>query len=185
MSPPSDSEVGRNGVVLSVIGAHAGEQAEEIFTRKMRDITETGRTFWLFRSPAARPPRVHAIAPTTVLFVAPATRNGARATMESTRATEFSVDGMRWETIPHGGSPVTGKLPAFALILAEIKLAETSVDLWDFADDRGDAVRFRLGRSTIVAVRGVTPPPQRRMVSRFRRVLASGRLLAPYAVYVR
>lgn len=44
--------------VISVMGAHAGEGVDEIFQRKHADIRRTGRTFWLMKSPKARPSHV-------------------------------------------------------------------------------------------------------------------------------
>ena len=65
--------------VISVMGAHANEGSETIFGRKMQDIDKTGTTYWLMRSPKARPPEVQDICKTTtsyVIFIEPASRGG-------------------------------------------------------------------------------------------------------------
>ena len=71
--------------VLSVMGDHAGEDADAIFTRKKNDITRTGKTFWLMRSPKARPAQVQGICktiPAYTIFVESATKGGARPTTD-------------------------------------------------------------------------------------------------------
>ena len=41
--------------VISVMGAHAGEDAATIFERKVGDCRTAGRTFWVAKSAKARP----------------------------------------------------------------------------------------------------------------------------------
>ena len=72
--------------VISVMGGHAGEGVDVIFARKISDIEHTGRTFWLMRSPKAKPPQVQsvcAVIPSYAIFVEPATAGGARPTTEA------------------------------------------------------------------------------------------------------
>ena len=67
--------------VVSVMGDHAGEGADEIFNRKKADINRLGKTFWLMRSSKARPAQVQgmcATIPAYTIFVEPATKDGAR-----------------------------------------------------------------------------------------------------------
>ena len=47
--------------IISVMGDHAGEDTNTIFDRKKADIDRKGTTFWLIRSPKARPPQVQKI----------------------------------------------------------------------------------------------------------------------------
>lgn len=47
--------------VISVMGAHAGEDSAAIFSRKIRDCREIGRTFWVAKSAKAHPAQVQAI----------------------------------------------------------------------------------------------------------------------------
>jgi hypothetical protein len=46
---------------ISVMGAHAGEDAAAIFSRKIGDCRKVGRTFWVAKSVKARPAQVQAI----------------------------------------------------------------------------------------------------------------------------
>jgi len=79
--------------IVSVMGDHAGESAEDIFNRKKTDINGSGKTFWLIRSPKARPAKVQemcAIIPAYTIFIEPATKGGARPTTAEDAAKEYS-----------------------------------------------------------------------------------------------
>jgi len=72
--------------VVSVMGDHAGEGVDAIFDRKAADLGRIGKTFWLMRSPKARPAQVQEICktiPAYTIFVEPATKGGARPTTVS------------------------------------------------------------------------------------------------------
>ena len=61
--------------VLSVMGAHADEDAAAIFARKIEDCGTAGRTFWVAKSAKARPAQVQALCRSGagyVIFVEPA-----------------------------------------------------------------------------------------------------------------
>lgn len=174
--------------VISVMGPHAGEDSAVIFTRKINDIANVGRTFWLHRSVKAAPERVrHLIRePSPIFFIAPSSSAGARPTTSTESATEFSADAVIWQPLPKGLSPVTGKIGrygAYAFVFSDIELCHNkeTLDLWEYAD--GDAaVRFRLGSSTCPVRRKDTSSCPHRMLSRERRIMAVGKLVEPYAV---
>jgi len=75
--------------------------------------------------------------------------------MESTRAREYSDDGVRWSTFPDGMGPVTGQMDrtAAALVLADLTIeVRGAIDLWQYADwsnASGVGAIFALGVSTI------------------------------------
>ena len=48
-------------IVISIMGPHAGESEDEIFQRKIDDISKIGLTFWLIRSHQAKPNMVQEI----------------------------------------------------------------------------------------------------------------------------
>ena len=99
--------------IISVMGDHAGEGVDEIFERKYSDIKRTGKTFWLLKSPKARPVQVHKLCtppPTYTIFVEPSSKGGARPTTRDDAVREYSEDGKIWHRLPEGISPVTGKL---------------------------------------------------------------------------
>jgi hypothetical protein len=179
--------------VISVIGSHAGEGIEAIFERKKADIEQTGRTFWLVRSPKAKPAQVQGICrttPTYTMFIEPSTRGGARPTTEEHGAKEYSENRVVWHQFPKDLGPVTGKLDNGAKALV-FDMVQTGVggtmDLWDYGElsDISKPLRFILGCSTVCATRGDTRPYPGRMKSRYRGVVAIARLVAPYCVWVR
>jgi hypothetical protein len=47
--------------IVSVMGPHAGESEDFIFERKTREVADTGRFFWVHRSPNAKPERVKSL----------------------------------------------------------------------------------------------------------------------------
>jgi len=181
------------GCVLSVMGAHAGEDADEIFRRKIADCASLGFTFWVAKSAKARPRPVQTLCTSGgkyVVFIEPATSGGTRPTMESTRAREYSEDGVRWSTFPDGMGPVTGQMDrtAVALVLADLTIeVRGAIDLWKYADwsNASGPVRFALGVSTICAVRQDTSGCSSRMKSRLRAAVAVARLVEPYCAWVR
>ena len=181
------------GCVISVMGAHAGEDADLIFRRKIADCARVGRTFWVARSPKARPAQVQTICTRGwgyVVFVDPSSPGGARPTTRADSATEYSPDRTAWFPLPSGLGPVTGKLDnsAVAFVFDELTTdVDGTVDLWAYADawDSDMPLRFALGLSTACALRKDMSRHPRRMKSRYRRVVAVGRLADPYSVWLR
>jgi hypothetical protein len=179
--------------IVSVMGSHAGEDPHAIFARKMEDVSRVGITFWLMRSPRARPPQVAALcqtSPAYALFVAPATHGGARPTTMGDAATEYSCDRFSWHRLPDGISPVTGKLDASAAALV-FNMLETDVsgtlDLWAYGEASAipTPLRFRLGSSTVCAIRADMTQHPNRIKSRYRGLVAVARLTHPYCVWLR
>jgi hypothetical protein len=179
--------------IVTVMGDHAGEGAKAIFDRKQDDIKRIGMTFWLMRSPKARPRQVQQICnslPAYTIFVEPATKGGARATTIDDRAREFSDDGTSWHQLPQGLSPVTGKLDrgATALVFDLLSTGVSGViDLWDYADagDSSKPLKFILGCATVCAIRKNVESQPGGMKSRYRRVVAVARLAEPYCAWLR
>jgi hypothetical protein len=179
--------------IVSVMGDHAGEDADEIFDRKKADIERIGKTFWLMRSPKARPAQVQGICktiPAYTIFVEPATKGGARPTTKKDVAKECSDDGVLWHRLPKGLGLVTGKLDngATALIFDIITTdVSGTLDLWDYGElsDIHKPLRFILGCSTVCAVRRDIKSHPEKMKSRYRGIVAVARLVAPYGVWIR
>jgi hypothetical protein len=191
--PLVDEALAASGCVISVMGAHAGEDADVIFRRKIDDCETIGRTFWVAKSAKARPPQVRAICnpgPGYVIFVEPATPGGARPTTESDSATEYSPDRTEWLPLPDGIGPVTGQMDGAATALVFDRLTtgvDRTVDLWAYADavDSDRPLKFALGLSTACAVRKDMLKHPQHMKSRYRRVVAVGRLADPHCVWLR
>lgn len=179
--------------IVSVMGAHAGEDSDAIFNRKKADIAILGVTYWLMRSPKALPSQVQHICrsfPAYTIFVEPATTGGARPTTIDDGAKECSDDRVLWTPLPEGLGHVTGKLDASATALV-FDMMTTAVsgtlDLWNYGDalDLHKPLRFKLGCSTVCAVRKDTQSLPGRMMSRYRGIVAVARLAKPYCVWVR
>jgi len=189
----ADEALGCPQCVISVMGDHAGEGVHTIFDRKTADIGAMGRTFWVAKSPKARPPQVRSLCgsrPAYVIFVEPAAKGGARPTVASDEAQDFSINRNTWSPLPSELGPVTGRIDGSAAALV-FDMIETgvggTVDLWDYADhsDTEKPLRFILGCSTVCAVRkNMTQHPQR-MKSRYRAIVAVARLAEPYCVWLR
>lgn len=155
--------------IVSVMGAHAGEQADEIFNRKIKDIRKINRTFWLMKSPKAKPEIVQKMcSPSTAfaVFIKPATKNGARPATREQQATIFSENGLTWNPLPKGLGPVTGKLDCkvYALIFDQMETIHesTEIDLWNYADFifPEKPLRLIIGCSTICATKKVMNIPK-------------------------
>jgi hypothetical protein len=145
------------------------------------------------RSPKARPEHVQRIctkAPSYTIFVEPSRKGAARPTTQEDAAREYSADGVQWHRLPKGLSPVTGKLDAGATALVfDLMTVDVSgtFDLWDCAElsDVKKPIRFKLGCSTVCAVRKDTKSHPDKMKSRYRGIVAIARLAHPFCVWVR
>lgn len=112
-------------VIISVMGLHAGESSQQIFSRKISDIQRIGKTFWVIQSYKSNPPKVQTLlqkAKTAekdvfCIFISPSTKGGAKPTTENKKADSFSLDKFHWEKLPAGLSPVTGKIQQIHLLL--------------------------------------------------------------------
>jgi hypothetical protein len=179
--------------VISVMGDHAGEGADAIFYRKAKAIEQAEKTFWVIKSPKARPVQVQSLCKkmhTYTIFVEPATRGGARPTTSEDEAKEYSADRQLWHRLPEGISPVTGKIDSStaALVFDTLTTAVNgTLDLWSYGDasDPQKPVKFILGCSTVCAIRKDMTQHPERMKSRYRRIVAAARLAEPYCVWLR
>jgi hypothetical protein len=179
--------------IVSVMGDHAGEGTDAIFDRKKNDIEKIGVTFWLMRSPKARPLQVQGLCKTSLayaIFIEPATKGGARPTKAEDAAIEYSDDKILWHKLPKGISPVTGKLDASATALVFDMMTtdvRETLDLWNYGEalDINKPLRFILGCSTVCAVRKNMKSHPQKMKSRYRGIVAVAQLVDPYCVWVR
>lgn len=179
--------------VVSVMGDHAGENANDIFIRKSLDIARTGVTFWLMRSPKAKPQQVRELCEQNLayaIFIDPATKGGARPTKKEDVAIEYSDDKVRWHPLPKEITPVTGKLDraATALLFDRMTTDVTgTLDLWNYSEAFAvdSPLKFILGCSTVCAVKKDMESNPEGMKSRYREIVAIARLANPYCVWLR
>ena len=184
--------------MLSVMGPHAGEDADAIFTRKIADIQKVGKTYWLIHSYKAKPNMVQHIcdiasrldANVRCYFLAPSSQGGASPTLRSAPANYYSTDNTNWNPLPQDLSPVTGHITgsACALVFSELHIEPTAMlDLWQYSDglDQERPIIIRQGASTVCAFRKDMALHPAKMKSHIRRVDAVGTLTAPYAVWLK
>jgi len=184
--------------LFSVMGPHAGEDSEAIFARKIADIRNTGRTFWVVRSHKAKPDMIQTIGASAgkksgmplCAFLAPSAPGGAAPTKISSAASEYSANQTEWQPLPAGITPVTGRItPTTCALVFDQLCFQTSVvvDLWRYADFFAPErpLRIRQGASTLGVMRGDTSMHPDRMKSHIRRIMAVARLVEPFAVWLR
>ena len=180
--------------IMSVMGDHAGEGVDAIFDRKATDMERIDKTFWLMKSPKARPTQVQAICktiPAYTIFVEPATKGGARPTTAEDSAREYSDDRKLWHRLPEGISPVTGKIghqcsrPCFRHDDRRPSMEHWIYGVTETSSDIRKPLKFILGCSTVCAVRKDMTSHPERMKSRYRGIVAVARLAKPYCVWLR
>ena len=180
-------------MLISVIGSHAGEDVPAIFARKQKEIANTGLSYWLIKSFKARTECVQELCRKAAsenesvlcLFVEPSSKNGARPTTCNFVAEHISENNKDWAQMP-GGIKITGKIDRYstALVFDDIRPMNRpiSFDLQGYAEfQTGLPIKLQLGASTICCEQ----TPITTNESRFRNVIAAGRLHMPYAVWVR
>jgi hypothetical protein len=186
-------------VIISVMGSHAGESSEQIFSRKISDIQRTGKTFWFIQSYKSNPPKVQLLFQKAksegknvfCIFISPSSKGGARPTTKDNKAESFSSDKIHWEKISPELSPVTGKIStnSFTLVFDVINLIEQDLklDLWNYADfeDQKNPVLPKLGVSTICAVRKDMSQHPNKIKSNMRKIEAVARVSPLGCVWVR
>lgn len=193
--PELNSILMKKYILLSVVGFHAGESGAEIFARKKREIVDAGKSFWLIKSFKAKTEDIQKFCKCALsegeevfcLFLEASQKGGAQPTKTSSLASQFSSDNIHWSEIPKE-IRVTGKIDknTTALVLESLETNNKKgikVDLWNYSDflDKSSPVRFMQGASTICAIKKYNEG----MKSRYREVVAFGKLTEPFAVWLK
>lgn len=111
-------------LIISVIGPHAGETENKIFERKIEDIINVEKTFWLIKSHQSKPDIVQQFYRIGLsekfkiycFFIEPSSIGGANSTKTDMSAKSFSSDGETWQKLPDRLGPVTGKIDKGAYV---------------------------------------------------------------------
>src|SRR6266849_6525948 len=113
------------------VGNHAGEQWEQILTRKRKEYEATGMCFWGYGGNACHP--ISQVQPFARLAIREHGRIvlvmqpiDSKAVPEIVPASEFSRDGVVWEPIPKGISVVGSR---YAFVLDEIQPGDLDIAL--------------------------------------------------------
>lgn len=182
--------------IVSVIGTHAGESINKIFTRKIKEIKDTGFSFWLHKSYNAKPDlvnrmiRVNKDKPVKCYFITSSRGiKGARSTISADVAKEFSNNGKNWDRIPNK-IKVTGKIQnAYALVFNSIMFPKSKKDIdlryYNFFQKPLEPIKMRSGASTICAIKLQEQNKMGYIVSYKREIIAIGKLAKPYCVWLR
>ena len=176
------------------VGNHAGEDFDSILKRKQQELEDAGMIFWGYGGTTLHP--VRHVQPFARMWVEQ--RGSIQIVMQPINskadpdilpATEYSVDGIRWEEIPSGIS-VTGS--RYAIVLDEIEPGQLDLDLRDFEVGIGPSrgrnaaqyLRGRVDKGCFVAAESANEDP-----GRFKSPLVSigfqAKLRDPYAVMLR
>ena len=184
-------------VIISVVGPHAGESSEQIFSRKIKDIERTGNTFWMIQSYKSNPPKVQSLVKKAKLerrnifciFITPSKE--ARPTTKSNKAKSFSSDKINWKKLSPKLSQVTGNIStnSFSLVFDKMNITEQDIklDLWNYADfeEQKNPILPKLGVSTICAVRKDMSQHPNKIKSNIRKIEAVARVSSLGCVWLK
>jgi len=156
-------------------------------------IKQTGKTFWLMRSPKARPTDVQNLckfSPAYTIFVEPAQKGSSRPTTNNKKAREYSSDKKIWYQLPKRVSPVTGKIDSNATALVFDMMTTTvsgTIDLWKYSDfsDEDKPLKTIQGCSTVCVIQKDMSMHPDRMKDGDRGIVAVAKLTEPYCVWLR
>lgn len=185
--------------VFMKVGSHAGESLNEIVKRKQRELSAAGRIYWGYGGGPCHPitqvrpfaqewvPRIGTLQILMQQIDSGFTRN--HPARPARQASEFSVDGKEWHSLP-AGVVITGS--KYALVLGEeIRHAELDLDLGQLEVGIGSTkgrnaaryIRSRVDKGCLVATpsfsagRQANPTPT--------PIAFQARLVEPYAVLLR
>jgi lipopolysaccharide export LptBFGC system permease protein LptF len=186
-------------VIISVMGPHAGESSEEIFSRKIADVEKTGKTFWVINSYKSNPTIINEIKQSALkenenvycLFIEASTKKGARPTTESKKATEYSEDKQIWKLFNKKNSPVTGNIRknSYAMVFDELSIIESKSEfnLWDYGDfdKQTEPILPKLGVSTWCGIKKNMSNHPDKIKSNLRKIMAVAKLHNIGSVWLR
>jgi len=183
-------------LIISFIGPHAGETENTIFKRKIEDINYVGKTFWLIKSHQSKPDIIQRFCRVGLsdkfmiycFFIEPSSIGGANPTKTDMSAKSFSTDGETWQKFPERLGPITGKIDkgAYALVFDDLKMVTDTIDLWSYVNffKPNEPLKIMQGGSTLCALKQENDF-KNKIKSRYRKIVAVGRLALPYCVWLK
>lgn len=193
------------GVIISIVGPHAGEELVKIVERKQEDTRlPSKRTFWLVNSRNATPETVQEFCRATtnngevycLLIKASNKGKGAKDTKDESKAHSFKEkkDG-EWKELKEI-SDVTGRFNSntAGLVFSELKFlgeeGKGPVDLNNYSiwvmDQKkinpNVGIKIKHGASTVCAI--CNHPSEPGMKSSRRNIVCLGKLAPPFAVWL-
>jgi len=173
--------------IFMKVGDHANENWTSILKRKQKEISDAGVSFWGYGGNTCHPLRVQQFADFKkvgdLYLLMQTIKSNSHQVLGV--ASEFSVDGSKWEPIPQGVT-VTGS--KYALLLGEIQPGDLTLGLSQCTIGIGDscgklAVDYLKGRidKACLEVNNERPIDPETI----RRVSVTAKMIEPYAVFVR
>lgn len=180
------------GLLYMKVGKHARESLEEIITRKTREIEEAGYALWGYGGGTCHPqtmvqPFVRNFEQKGQVILLCMEPMDSSHFAEPIRAEEYSVDGIKWQTIPKAinvlGSRYALAIRGLRKEEFELPLARTKVALGNSMGLNGD--RYIAGRvdKACLEIAGDIDIPQ--PTGRKVHIGLVADIVQPYAVYVR
>ena len=178
-------------VFISVMGPHANETENDIYTKKLNNIKICGKSFWVSRifKKYIEESRRKLNRETGYLILVES--KSATDTKEAQTATKYSENQKIWEDIDYQLNDVTGyfyKNGATAYYFDKIELCNKpiKIDLNDYveAKDYLKAIKFWLGHTNVFAKKS-NIKMHKGMKSHERKIVAVLRLKYPYVVWVK
>lgn len=175
------------------VGQHANENFDTIIKRKIKEIEDTGMSFWGYGGPTCHPTRQiqpfakRAIEKNGSIYLYMEKIN-SNADPDIIPATLYSEDGISYKQIPNG-IKVTGS--RYAIVLDEIKPEEIEIPISAYEVGSG----ISRGRSANEYIRGhvdkaclelnLNRIPEAEMDQKVKKISYVARLKDPFAVFVK
>ncbi len=119
------------GIVFMKIGIHAGESLESIIARKTKEIADTGYGMWGYGGNTCHPttmvqPFAEAFQEKNEPIVLCMNEMQSNHFAEPLRATEYSVDDVKWQSMPE---TINVKGSRYALVIEDLRKEEMMLSL--------------------------------------------------------
>lgn len=182
------------GILFMKVGTHAQETLADIIARKSKEIADTGYAMWGYGGNTCHPrtmvqPFAEACSARDEPIYLCMHEMNSRHFAEPLRATEFSVDGSKWEPIP---STVNVLGSRFALVLGDLRQEELTLPLGKARVAIGlskgrPAGRYLQGQVDKACLEVLDAPPPDLKGNELREIKINlvAKLKSPYAVFLR
>lgn len=183
----------RPNFIISVIGPHAGEDIDSIFTRKINDIKKCNYTYWICKSRAISPEIITAFQAFNnpfelfIIFIKTANNSLGKDTNISDKAQYFKEED-QWVSLDQKLSPLTGKMPTNGFKLGEINVVkEKWINLNEYLEwspekaKNGKPIQIMMGKSTLCIIKA-NQKTRNEMKNSVREIVGYARLITPYCL---
>jgi hypothetical protein len=187
-------------IVISVASTE-GETIEDFIKKRIEDVATVGKTFWHIHSQNEEVPIYihrfcsigipkHELSSILYCYFILGSEHKIKPTTHGFEvATRYSSNLIDWNPLPPELNDVRGrsiKPGAYALVFDQIiKPEHEYLDLWDYADFfKNEPVKITKSHTTICAKKSDGVQTFATMKLNDRKIIARGRLVSPYCVYL-